>query len=142
MPGSQVSTGPRTPISLIPHKAIFGYICIWSHRSLHIYPLAGALVPGSSGGILFIEIVILPMWLQSPSAPSVLPLESLCSGGWLAVSNSICIGHTLAEALRGQLYQAPISNYFLASAIVSGFAVCRWNGSIGGAVSGLPFLIS
>jgi hypothetical protein len=29
--------------------AIFCYICFWSHRSLHVYSLAGGLVPGSSG---------------------------------------------------------------------------------------------
>jgi hypothetical protein len=40
----------------------------------------------------------------------------------------ICIGHTLAEPLRGQLYQALVSKCFLASAIVSGFGACRWDG--------------
>jgi hypothetical protein len=32
------------------------------------------------------------------------------------------------------------SKHFLASAIVSGFGVCRWDGSLGRAVSGWPFL--
>jgi hypothetical protein len=30
-------------------KAILYYICGWSHGSLHVYSLAGGLVPGSSG---------------------------------------------------------------------------------------------
>jgi hypothetical protein len=33
----------------------------------------------------------------------------------------------LAELLRGLLCQAPDSKHFLASTIVSGFGICRWN---------------
>jgi hypothetical protein len=54
----------------------------------------------------------------------------------------ICLGQVLAEPLREQPYQAPVSKCFLSSAIVSGFGVCRWGGSLGGAVSGWPFLQS
>jgi hypothetical protein len=83
---------------------------------------------------------------KAPSAPSVLlltpPLRFLCSVQWLAVSIHICIGQDLAELLRRQLYQAPVSKHFLASAMVSGFGVCMWDGSPGGAVSGWPFLQS
>jgi hypothetical protein len=81
-----------------------------------------------------------------PSAPSVLHLSptlgTLCSVWWLAESLHICIGQDLAESLRRQLYQAPVSKHFLASAIVSGFGVCMWDGSPGGAVSGWPFFQS
>jgi hypothetical protein len=41
--------------------------------------------------------------------------------------------------------KAPVnifSKNFLASAIVSGFGVCMWDGSTGGSVSGWPFLLS
>jgi hypothetical protein len=83
---------------------------------------------------------------KAPSAPSVLPptalLGSLCSVLWLAASIHICIGQDLAEPLKKQLYQAPVSKHFLASVIVSGFGVCIWDGSPGGAVSGWPFLQS
>jgi hypothetical protein len=93
-----------------------------------------------------IEIVVLPVGLQSPSAPSVfpltLPLGSLCLVQLLDVSIYICISQALAEPPRGQLYQAPGSKYFLTSAIVSKFGICRWNGSLGGVVSGWPFLHS
>jgi hypothetical protein len=43
---------------------------------------------------------------------------------------------------RRQLYQAPVSKHFLASAVLSGFDVCRWDGSLGGVVSGWPFFWS
>ena len=37
---------------------------------------------------------------------------------------------------RRQLYQAPVNRLLLASAIVSGFGGCLWDGSPSGAVSG------
>jgi hypothetical protein len=55
-----------------------------------------------------VDIVVLPMGLQTPSAPSLLsltpPLGFPCSFPRLAVSICICIGQDLAESLRGQLY--------------------------------------
>jgi hypothetical protein len=44
----------------------------------------------------------------------------------------------LAQPLRRQLYQAPVSKHFLAFTIVSAFSVCIQDGSPGGAVSGWP----
>jgi len=44
----------------------------------------------------------------------------------------------LVEPLGGQPYQTPVSKCFLASAILSGFGVCRSDGSLGEAVS-VPF---
>ena len=83
---------------------------------------------------------------KTPSSPSVLPLTpslgSLCSVLWMAASLRICIGQDIAEPLSRQRYQAPVSKYFLVYAIVSGFGVCKWDGSLGGAVSRLPFLQS
>ena len=77
-----------------------------------------------------VDIVVLPMGLQTPSAPSVLPLTpllgSLCSGQWLAERICICIGQVLAKPPRRQLYQAAVSKCFLASAIVSGFGGWVW----------------
>ena len=46
----------------------------------------------------------------------------------------ICIGQDLEDLLRGQTYQAPVRKLFLAVDIVYDFGVCRWNGSLGGAV--------
>jgi hypothetical protein len=87
-----------------------------------------------------VDIVVLPVGLQTPSAPSVLSLTPLsgilCSVQWLAASIHICIGKALAEPLRRQLYQAPVSKHFLASTIVSAFGDCIWDGSPGGAVPG------
>jgi hypothetical protein len=101
-----------------------------------VYSLVGSFVLGSSG----VDIVVLPMRLQTPSASPVLaqtlPLGSLCSVQCLAVYIRICIGWALAEPLREQLYWASVSKHFLGSAIVSGFGVSRWDGSLSGAVSG------
>ena len=58
----------------------------------------------------------------------------------VSVMTGICIGQDLAKPLRRQLYQAPVSKHALASAILSEFGVCMWNGSPGEAVSGQPFL--
>jgi hypothetical protein len=58
----------------------------------------------------------------------------------LDTSIHFCTFQALAEALRRQLYQAPISKHFLASTIVSGFYDCIWD--TGGSVSGWPFLQS
>jgi hypothetical protein len=54
----------------------------------------------------------------------------------------ICVGQALAKPFRGQLYQALVSKHFLASAIMSRFGVCRWDRSLGGAVSEWLFLKS
>jgi len=110
------------PLPMMPDKAILCYICSWSHGFPHVY----SLVPGSSGlGVQLVDIV-LPMGLQFPSAPSVLPLGLplgfLGSVQWLAMSMCICIGQALAEPLRGQPYQVPVSKHFLTSAIVWGLA--------------------
>ena len=50
--------------------------------------------------------IVPPMGLQTPSAPS---LGTLCSFQWMAVSNHFYISQALAESLRRQLYQAPVS---------------------------------
>ena len=75
---------------------------------------------------------VLPMGLQSPSTPLILPLALLlgysCLVQWLGVSICICVSQVLAEPLRGQPYLASVSYCFLASSIVSGFDVCRWDG--------------
>jgi hypothetical protein len=54
------------------------------------------------------DTAVLPMGLQSSSAPSVLPLTlplgCLDSVRWLAVSSCNCLSQMLVEPLRGQLY--------------------------------------
>jgi hypothetical protein len=91
--------------------------------------------------ILKIDIfVVLSMGLQTPAVLWVLslalPLGTLCSVQWLAETIYICICQALAESLRRQLYQAPVSKHLLACTIVSGFGDCIWDGSPGGPVSG------
>jgi len=74
------------------------------------------------------------------SAPPVLsltpPLGSLFSVRWLTASILTCISKALADPLRRHPYQAPVSKHFLASAIVTGFGGCIWDGYPGWAVSG------
>jgi hypothetical protein len=85
---------------------------------------------------------VLPVRLQIPSASSVFslffqfPLGTLCSVQLLAASLYLCIGQVLAEPIRIQPYQTPVSKHFLASTIVSGFGDSIWDGYTGGAVSG------
>jgi hypothetical protein len=90
------------------------------------------------------HIVVPPMGLQTHSAPWALSLvsslETLCYVQWMTVSIHFCICQSLAEPFRRQLYQGPVSKLLLASAIVSGFGGCLWDGSPDGAVSGWSFL--
>jgi hypothetical protein len=102
--------------------------------------------PRELGRYWLVHIAVPPMELQTPSAPWILSLDpslgTLCSVQWMAVSIHFRIGQALAEPLRRQLYQAPVSKFLLKSIIVSGFGGCLWNGSPGGAVSGWSFLQS
>jgi hypothetical protein len=89
------------PLPLMPEKAILCYICSWSHRSFHVCYSVGGLAPGSSGGgVWLVDIVVLPMGLQTPSAPSVPPLNSPLGSPssiqWLATCIHICIDLALA----------------------------------------------
>jgi hypothetical protein len=63
----------------------------------------------------------------SSSSPS--PTSSI----WVSVLSPVfsvwlCTGQVLVVLLRGQLYQAPVNKRYLASAIVSVYGVCRWDG--------------
>jgi hypothetical protein len=125
----------------MPDKAIFCYVCSWSH----VYSLVDDSIPGGSGGgVWLVDIVVLPMGLQTPSTPSVLSLTPLLgtlhSVQCLAVSIRLCICKALVGPLRRQPYQASFSKHFFASTITSGFGGCIWDESPGGAVSGWPFL--
>ena len=83
------------------------------------------------------------MGLHTPSAPWGLSLSrslgTLCFVQWMTVRIHFCICQALAEPLMQQLYQVPVSKLFLASAIVSEFGNCIWDGSLGGTVSGRSF---
>jgi hypothetical protein len=86
--------------------------------------------------------IVLPIELQSPSSPSVtslaFPLESLGSVQWL-VMNICNVLVRCWQNLSGNSHTRLLSaNASFAS--VLGFGVYRWNGSLGGAVSGWPFL--
>jgi hypothetical protein len=121
---------------LMPEKVILCYICSW-------IPFVGVLVPGSSGVCLIGWYCCSAYGVANPfSSFTPLPNSSIGGASWLAIIIIICICWALAEPLRGQLYQVPVSKHFLASRIVSGFDVCRWDRSLDGALSGWPFLES
>ena len=65
--------------------------------------------PRALWGLWLLDIVVLPMGFQIPSAPTSLsltpPLGAPCSVQWLAVSICLCICQALAELLRRQPYQ-------------------------------------
>jgi hypothetical protein len=73
-----------------------------------VYSLVGGLVPGNSGsGVCLVDIVVLPMGLQTPSAPSVLSLTPPLgphaqSNGWLRASTSAFV--RLWQGLSGDSY--------------------------------------
>jgi hypothetical protein len=102
--------------------------------------------PREFWGYWLVHIIIPPMRLKTPSAPWVLSLApslgTPCSVQWMVVSIYFSICQALAEPLRRQLYQAPVSKLFLATTIVSGFGVFLWDGSAGRADSGWSFLQS
>ena len=57
----------------------------------------------------------------------------------MTVSIHFCISQALAESLRRQLYQGPVSKLLLAYAIVSGFGGCLWNPQVGQYLDGHSF---
>jgi hypothetical protein len=96
--------------------------------------------PWELWGVWMVDVV-LPMRLQTPSAPSVLPLTPLlgtpCSVQRLAWNICLCICRALAEHLRRQLYQVPVSMHFIVSTIVSVWWlymgwISRWGQSLDG----------
>jgi hypothetical protein len=100
--------------------------------------------PKELWGYWLVHIAVPLRGLQTPSAPWVLSLApslgTLCSIQWMIVSIHVCICQALAESLRRQLYQAPVSKHLLASTIVSGFGGCLWDRSPGGQfLDGLSF---
>ena len=94
--------------------------------------------------VQLVDTVVLVMGLQSPSAPSVLPLTlPLVSPGsvqWFAGGFLICIGQDQAEPLRGELYYTPASKHFLALPIVPGLVSAdEMNPYMGQSLDGLSF---
>ena len=93
------------PPTLMPDKAILCCISSWSHESLHVCYLVGVVPESWRGGVWLVDNFVLPMGLQTPSVPSVLPLTpqlwSLSSVGCLAGSICTCTSQALAETFRG-----------------------------------------
>jgi hypothetical protein len=81
------------------NKAILCYICSWSQGFLHVYVLFGWwFSPWEfwDRGVWLVDIADLPMGLQTPTAPSVLPLTPPLGTpwsvyGWLQASTSVSV---------------------------------------------------
>jgi hypothetical protein len=123
-------------------NAFLCYICSWSH----VFSLVDGLVPGNSGdgGVWLLDIVVLPMELQTPSTPSVPSLTPLLgtphSVQWLAANIHLCISKALAGPLRRQPYQAPFSMHFLTSILCLGLVtVYGMSPQVGQSLNGLSF---
>jgi hypothetical protein len=90
-----------------------------------------------------VDIFVLPMVLQTPSALSVLSLTPLLgtphSVQWLAMNIHLCVFKALAGPLRRQPYQVTFSMHFLAATIVSGFGNYIWDLLVGQYLGGLSF---
>jgi hypothetical protein len=131
------------PLPLMPDKAIVFYIWGWSHGTGHVHSLVGGLVPGSSG--------VLVGWCCCSSYGVAKPFSSLSPSA--NFSNGVPMLRWMVDCKHPHLYlywpgsgrasqRTPVIKCFLASAIVSEFGVCRWDGSLGSSVSGWPFLLS
>ena len=140
--GMEPSQDQGPLLSLMPDKAILCYVGRWSLGSFHVYSLDGGLVLVSSGGSGWL-ILLFFLWVVNPfsslSLVSSFFIRNPSSVQWVASSMKICICQALAEPLRREIYQAPLSKHFLASTLVSGFDVCIWDGFPGGSVSGWLF---
>jgi len=104
-----------------------------------VYSLVGGLVPQSSGGCFNIDFsfyeVINPFNSYSPCLN--FPIGDLALSPMFHCVHLNLYWSDSGRASQWTAYPAPVSKHFLASAIV-----CRWNGSLGVAVSGWPFLQS
>jgi hypothetical protein len=84
--------------------------------------------PRELWGYWLVHIVVPPIGLQTLSVPWVLSLApslaTLWSIYWVTVSIYFCTTQALAEPLRRQVYQAPVSKLLLTATIESGFAGC------------------
>jgi hypothetical protein len=124
-------------------KAIFCYICSWSHEPLYVF--GWWFSPWELWGVWLVNIVLL-MRLQAPSAPSFLslipPLGTPMLSPLFGASIYLSICQALVEPLRKHPFLVPVSKHLLASTVVPGFGFSIWDGSAGGAVSGWSLLQS
>jgi hypothetical protein len=148
-----ILNSPTPTGQLSSHHRTKDLSCHWwqGHplKYMHLEPcilLCLWLSPWELWGNWLVNIVVLPVGLQSPPTSSVLSLTTLlgilCSVQWLAVSIPLYICKALAGPPGRQPYQAPFSMNFLASTIVSGFGNYIWDESPCETVSRWPFLQS
>jgi hypothetical protein len=94
--------------------------------------------------VWLVDTVALYLGLEIPSVSLLTslipPSGTRCSVQWLALSICLCIFQALAEFLRRQPYQTPVSKHFTAFTITSRFGDYIWYGSlVGQSLDGLSF---
>jgi hypothetical protein len=96
------------------------------------------------GGVWLIDIVVLPLGLQTTATPSVRTLTPLLGTlrlvQWLAANVNLCICKGSGRSSQETAIAGSFQHEVLDSTIVSGFGNCIWNESPDGTVSGWPFL--
>ena len=115
----------------MPYRTVLCYTCAQGHEAAYVCSLVSGFVSWNTEGPGLVDTVILPMGLQSSSAPLVIPLTlpywSLASIQWLAVSVCICLSQLIVKPLRGQPCQGPVCMYNMTSEIYQDL-VCGWFG--------------
>jgi hypothetical protein len=99
---------------LMPDMVIFSYMLCRTHGSLHVYSLVGGLVPESSVDSISL-ILLFYLWGCKPFQmlqTLTTPLGPLYSVRQLTASILICIGKSVAEPLKRQLYLTPVCKHF------------------------------
>jgi hypothetical protein len=115
--GHGAFTGPRASLPIDAkqgHPLLHMQLEPWV---IHDHSLVRDVVPGSSGGVWLVDIVVLPIGLQNPSAPSVLsltpPLGSHAqSNGWLCAFASVFV-RLWQTAISGSCQQALLKKAIL-----------------------------
>jgi len=130
--GHQAFVGPRASLPLMPDKAILSYIYIWSHGSLHVFSLVGSLVSRSSWAG---EVLVGLYWCSFYEVTN--PFSSFGPFPNSSIRSSVLSPMVrFWQSLSGDSCIRFLSASYMASAIVTGFGVCIWDGYPGGAVSG------
>jgi hypothetical protein len=105
--GHPQAQGPLLPQKF--NKAILCHICGQCNESLHVYPLVGGPVTGSSRGSRLLTLLLPPRGCKTPHLlPSILQLlhqGPLRSFQWLSVSIRLCICQAKVRNIQDSIHR-------------------------------------